>query len=1009
MSQNYPFRRPTSDRDFRSNPGSYGDMDRRQSVADRDFYRPPQDSSSSSRSPQDTVFSLLNSWGLEPDDLSMLAELPEDVLTLDSLPHFLKQIKKKRGTVNPVPPRAPSPPSTSSSRDREQHRQLVQYPLDHIIPPAGASEPERWGTATTRSTMDSDHRPGRSDYGKTAPLRSFSSVGLRERTQSSRFSNAGSADYRSVPPPRPEPPKPQGGGGSSGESAPTRKQAHDFNGATPRMFPYSCSLCDITVLSEQVWQQHVKSTAHAGGQLSLLQRFPGWNGRLERCRESVSQPSKRRDNTKAAMLAQMAAQSQSVKQIPDPRPNKKPKQEVSEKGKVVNVTFPAQSVDEAYLRKLCEPFGKIVEILMFPSMAFVELDTIIQGRELVNYHVNNPPTVNGVEIKFSVSNAFSFLQSNRVITFSPAPQGKDGKSDLISIIKRFGPPLYTLFLPSMVYVEMLAVTDAQKLINYYISNQLKINEESIKVSYSKEYKTLVDVPSAQKYEEGFEFPESSGEETKDGKGDRKTRSKSRDRSKHGSSKTRSRSRDRSKHGSNKTRSRSRDRSRHGSSKTRSRSRDRSSKTRHRSRGRSSTSKTKDDKEERKSGKKSSSGSSVETGSTEKKPDLEEPESKGGSVPAEEPKPAAEEPKPAAVDEELEKETPEPEENSDIKGMEVIGEERENLPEEGQEEVTMEAGVPTEGKESPRKKDGEEVVVKEETEEEEGEEEEKPKGDEALLEEGEDHFIDLDDCIVMDELEESDHVRTTETDGESEGMKTQTPETESDVKMSSEKEPEDKAEEDRVNKGTVETEVSNQQAPEEHLVDPSEIKSKTEDDSPPETKPTQKKRRRAAKSRRKRKGAKGKGPVPSKTQKMEREEDDDDDDEEEEEEMEEVAAAEEEKLSEPKEERDGKETSTEDEAPPSEVKDCEEPEEQPEQVSEASAEVHLQSGPEEGATEPPKPSKPVGAEFVRPVVGYLCNLCQLIFADEDEAKREHCSTATHYSRYQEKTGKDPWAN
>ncbi len=35
---------------------------------------------------------------------------------------------------------------------------------------------------------------------------------------------------------------------------------------------------------------------------------------------------------------------------------------------MVCVKFPAQSVDEMYLRKLVEPFGKIIKILMFPSL-----------------------------------------------------------------------------------------------------------------------------------------------------------------------------------------------------------------------------------------------------------------------------------------------------------------------------------------------------------------------------------------------------------------------------------------------------------------------------------------------------------------------------------------------------------------------------------------------------------------------------------------------------------------
>lgn len=43
--------------------------------------------------------------------------------------------------------------------------------------------------------------------------------------------------------------------------------------------------------------------------------------------------------------------------------------------------------------------------------------------------------------------------------------------------------------------------------------------------------------------------------------------------------------------------------------------------------------------------------------------------------------------------------------------------------------------------------------------------------------------------------------------------------------------------------------------------------------------------------------------------------------------------------------------------------------------------------------------PAGTEFVRPVVGYFCNLCQLIYADEDEAKLQHCSSPAHYRKYQ----------
>ena len=44
------------------------------------------------------------------------------------------------------------------------------------------------------------------------------------------------------------------------------------------------------------------------------------------------------------------------------------------------------------------------------------------------------------------------------------------------------------------FVEMKNTPDAQKLVDYYSSNTLRINNDSIKVSFSGEYKSLMWVP-----------------------------------------------------------------------------------------------------------------------------------------------------------------------------------------------------------------------------------------------------------------------------------------------------------------------------------------------------------------------------------------------------------------------------------------------------------------------------------------------------------------------------------
>ena len=311
MSHNYPYRRPLLNSVLRPDSGPYSTSDRRHAPPDHEFYRPPQEycsssfpSSSSSRGvqwPQDGALSILSSCGLEPADLALLAKLPEEVLTVDSLPHVLQQIKGKRGPIAPLA--SCTPPSSSSSSSPScssyprssagvpaanlsatdwDHRcsQPLQYPLDQVTPRPLSSDLDRWGNPRTTgsvrvqppssssspgSVVDNHHRLGPSEYGKVGrdtgqgpfeDRNSFSSAGGGKRTCASRFSGPGSA-------PHPEQlhQKPCGGHHESETSSmssrpaanmPSEPEALDFHGTTPPWYPYSCSLCDITVMSERV-------------------------------------------------------------------------------------------------------------------------------------------------------------------------------------------------------------------------------------------------------------------------------------------------------------------------------------------------------------------------------------------------------------------------------------------------------------------------------------------------------------------------------------------------------------------------------------------------------------------------------------------------------------------------------------------------------------------------------------------------------------------------------------
>ncbi|XP_020494037.2 matrin 3-like 1.1 isoform X1 [Labrus bergylta] len=871
MSHNYPYRRPQPDSGLRSDPGSYVSSGRRHSSPDRQIYQAPQESysypSSSSRVAQwsrDGAVNILSSCGLEPDDLALLAEIPEDRLTVETLPQVLQQIKGKRGTVRQYAHNAPSSSSSSSSYPPSSTRrpivkpttsdwdrppsQMLQYQVDQVKSSPPLPELDRWGNPITFSSVraeqtpssssstsssyvvDFHHRPAPPDYGKNcrdtgpvssqdysnkskslefikpgregrqvtsqdyhhrpAPLQfgrsdrdaspassqdyynrlrppdfgkagrdvqvfpqerpSFSSVG-RDRT-SRPFSQPGPADYR--PPPLLEDShlKPLWGGSGSetlptksssqpSDVMPSKQNAMDFHGTTPSMYPHSCSLCAITVMSEKVWLKHINGPHHADGQLSLLQKFPNWDCRLETVGRVDNQPERWKDDRKPGEKPQTSSRNSNSSQ--------QHKKKASEKSKVVCVKFPAHSVDEKYLKKLAEPFGRIVKILIFPSLAFVELGSMDQAKDMVKFHGNYPPTVNGQQMEFTISHTFNFLQSSRVVSFTPPPTGEDGQSDLISIIKRFGSPLYTLFLPSKSFVEMKETSDAQKLVDYYSSNSLRINDDLIKVSFSGEYKSLMRVPSANRYEEETRGTRSSSKDKEEKKTERDRKRSSRDRDKSG---TRNRSRSREK--SDKERSGgTRSKSKEETSRTRSRSRDKSrgdrgTRTRSKSKEKDINEKKSESKEESSRERSSRSESDLRENSVK-----EETKAFVTTESSSDPDPFKDSNPETAENPQMEEEAQSSADESDIEGMEVIGEDGESLQDEEMETLD-DADEAEEEEERDHKKDEEQEA------EETAEKDECPaERTDSLVEDqekNEENHGEADDQEEEEKKEESDH-------------------------------------------------------------------------------------------------------------------------------------------------------------------------------------------------------------------------------------------------------------
>lgn len=279
MSQKHSYRDSRSG--YRSQDDFYEDtsshysgqrdvFQRREELSPTQSYHPPSRSTEAHVTMRPDVMNILDSCGLEPSDLSLLAELPEDLITVDTLPHLLKKLRdsKKQGPASashfiatasdpPAPayerkqlpnatdyhPDRSSHPSTTTSRNlRETWQDGRDLEHRHSVP----AHHSRQGGASVYAV-----EYGHSGHGDLH--HHDHSTGYRFEPRQSRISASSrhDVDYRhkSV----------TDGGGSAylhrkdmHHTLPTKKEASDFHGRTPKVFPYACQLCNIVVLSNKV-------------------------------------------------------------------------------------------------------------------------------------------------------------------------------------------------------------------------------------------------------------------------------------------------------------------------------------------------------------------------------------------------------------------------------------------------------------------------------------------------------------------------------------------------------------------------------------------------------------------------------------------------------------------------------------------------------------------------------------------------------------------------------------
>ncbi|XP_047658267.1 matrin-3-like isoform X2 [Tachysurus fulvidraco] len=478
MSQKYHYTN-TGD-DFLSHQDMYADSYQRQS----NTYKPSSRSSSQEQTRSTTssnrtvdssvhlpgkALSFLHSCGLDPSDLALLAELPEHLITVETLPKLLLQVKERKLSSSRPSTNQPLDDTSACAFEGSSNPTPVEYPIARPVHPVYPLPPEqvqtwqdRWGnprrtsTLTTSISCSSSKSSTVPDYSLSTDSDPYCNTTESPEPSSQSFVDSGPRPLLSL---RLEPPV----------ITPTKNVASDFNCKVPPAFPHVCHLCDISIHSTRDWFFHVRGSEHAKSQLELVKKYPKWDQTVESSRK----------------------ESFEVYKVPT-------RKEASDFNGVVPPVFP-------YLCVLCNitvfsekdwsahvTGGQHAQSQLDLMAKYPVWDGTVRSSRRNDGNTSTDMRDGTSKGKTSdmMSPQANDEPGSRIVSFKPLPVGDGITAELTAIAKRFGSVKKSLFLPNQGYVEMTCLAEAKKVVEHYSVNQLKLKGKLIQVAYSYEYNSL---------------------------------------------------------------------------------------------------------------------------------------------------------------------------------------------------------------------------------------------------------------------------------------------------------------------------------------------------------------------------------------------------------------------------------------------------------------------------------------------------------------------------------------
>ncbi|KAM9497590.1 uncharacterized protein ACWYII_001395 isoform 1-T1 [Salvelinus alpinus] len=387
-----------------------------------------------------STMNLYATLGLSPEDVDALAQIPENEISVETLPYLIMKLKANRAKQEE---QGQASPKGDSCQEDTDDGDLSKQDSPPAVP------------RRSNSHCDTDYR--------RAEIHS-----RPERTEARRGSRHT----------RPSMEKPS----DSQQKIPFSYQVDDFHGVVPKVYPHTCSLCLCMLNSNKTWKEHLNGLRHAEGCQDLSRLYPDWKKQDPRKEMSNSIPSRDAIST--------AQKSASERHYLKPRAGTK----------VVVTKFPHGSVCVEDLMTLAKPFGTVVKHLVFPCKGFLEFDSHKEAVNMVNHFSEKQAFVKGYKLNLYLSPMVCSIHpprldeptekrptkqaTNTVVCFSRLPPGKEREPEILDLAKMFGDVRHSTFSSDQALIEMVDWKDADIMVKYYHSNPLKINGKSVKVYLS---------------------------------------------------------------------------------------------------------------------------------------------------------------------------------------------------------------------------------------------------------------------------------------------------------------------------------------------------------------------------------------------------------------------------------------------------------------------------------------------------------------------------------------------